>query len=226
MFQEGLRKTTTSSARITTHQDTSQQCRQLYSDDRHYWTRRSWIANTNLIELPRVSHHIKTRYTSAFEIFWLSSRPDSNCGHQASDTKGTGGSSPAGGKETEVRHSPTYNANVKNMWRFNSILPFVIMASCSNTHSCTFQAETLAHAECSGYQEQGSVGHVGQHFQLTPRSGVRLDNVTIAQLVKKFCAFNTTWRRIIVFTRSSHWALFWARWIQSIPFHPIFSDQF
>jgi hypothetical protein len=26
-----------------------------------------------------------------------------------------------------------------------------------------------------------------------------------------------------VFTKACHWSLYWARWIQSMPFHPIFS---
>jgi len=46
--------------------------------------------------------------------------------------------------------------------------------------------------------------------------------ITIAYLVKKFPAFYETRMFIIVFKRSCHWILSWARWIQSTPLHPIY----
>jgi hypothetical protein len=41
------------------------------------------------------------------------------------------------------------------------------------------------------------------------------------QLCSHFPAFYATRMFIIVFTRALHWSLSWARWIQSIPSHPI-----
>jgi hypothetical protein len=48
-----------------------------------------------------------------------------------------------------------------------------------------------------------------------------LENLSIVQLLKNFPAFYGTRRFITVFTRALHWSLFWARSIQSIPYHPI-----
>jgi hypothetical protein len=55
----------------------------------------------------------------------------------------------------------------------------------------------------------------------TTRSRVPLENLTVAQLVKKFPVFYGTRRFIAVFTRASHWIVSWARWIQSTLSHPI-----
>jgi len=38
----------------------------------------------------------------------------------------------------------------------------------------------------------------------------------------KFPAFYRTWRFVTMFTRGCHWSLFWARSIQSTPFHLAF----
>jgi hypothetical protein len=43
----------------------------------------------------------------------------------------------------------------------------------------------------------------------------------VAQLLKNFPAFYGIWQFIIMFIRSLHWSLSWARSIQSIPPHPI-----
>jgi len=50
---------------------------------------------------------------------------------------------------------------------------------------------------------------------LTPWSKVLLEKLTVTQLVKKFSAFCGTWRFFSIFTRSCHWFLFQATWIQS-----------
>jgi hypothetical protein len=56
---------------------------------------------------------------------------------------------------------------------------------------------------------------------LTPWSRVLLQKPPVAQLLKNFLTFYGTRRFITVFTRLRHWSLSWARWIQSIPHHPI-----
>jgi len=43
----------------------------------------------------------------------------------------------------------------------------------------------------------------------------------MTQSIKKFRNFFGTRRFITVFTRARHWSAFWARWIQSTPFHRI-----
>jgi hypothetical protein len=48
-----------------------------------------------------------------------------------------------------------------------------------------------------------------------------LEKLSIVQLLKNFPAFYGTRRFITVFTRTLHWALFWARSIQYIPSPPI-----
>jgi hypothetical protein len=45
----------------------------------------------------------------------------------------------------------------------------------------------------------------------------------MAQLLKNLPKCHGTRSFITVFTRTLHWPLFWARWIQSIPLHPFFS---
>jgi hypothetical protein len=57
---------------------------------------------------------------------------------------------------------------------------------------------------------------------LTAWSRVPLEKVIVIQLVTKFPNFNGIRRFITVFTRSRHWSLSWIRWIQSIPYAPIF----
>jgi hypothetical protein len=47
-----------------------------------------------------------------------------------------------------------------------------------------------------------------------------LEKPPVAQPLKKFPTFYGTQRFITVSTRASHWSLFWARSIQSIPPHP------
>jgi hypothetical protein len=56
---------------------------------------------------------------------------------------------------------------------------------------------------------------------LTPWSTIILKKLTVTQLVKKFPTFYGMKRFITVFTRAHHWSLFWARWIQSTPSHPV-----
>jgi hypothetical protein len=61
-----------------------------------------------------------------------------------------------------------------------------------------------------------------QHITLTHWwSRVLLEKSPIVQLLKNFPAFYGTRRLITVFTRALHWSLSWARWIQSMPSHPI-----
>jgi len=50
---------------------------------------------------------------------------------------------------------------------------------------------------------------------------VLLEKLIFTYLVTKHPAFHRTIRFIIVFTRVRHWCLSWAKWIQSILFHPI-----
>jgi len=58
-------------------------------------------------------------------------------------------------------------------------------------------------------------------FKLTPWGRVLVQKLTVAKLLKKFSAFYGTSRFITMFTRTRHWYLSWARWIQSTPRHPI-----
>jgi hypothetical protein len=53
------------------------------------------------------------------------------------------------------------------------------------------------------------------------RSWALLEKLSIVHPLKNFPAFYGTRRFITVFTRALQWALSWARWMQSIPFHPI-----
>jgi hypothetical protein len=50
-------------------------------------------------------------------------------------------------------------------------------------------------------------------------SRVLLERLIVTQLVKKSLPFYGTLRFITVFTRSRHWSMSWARWIQSKPSH-------
>jgi len=54
-----------------------------------------------------------------------------------------------------------------------------------------------------------------------PWSRVLLEKLTVTHLVKEVSAFYGTRRFVTAFTRSRHWSLSWARWIQSTPSHPI-----
>jgi len=56
---------------------------------------------------------------------------------------------------------------------------------------------------------------------LIPRSIIYLEKLMFAHLIKKFPTFYGTQKIIAVITRSRHWTLFWAGWIQSNPLHPI-----
>jgi len=56
--------------------------------------------------------------------------------------------------------------------------------------------------------------------RLTPQSIV-LEKLIVAQLVKNFPAFCGTRRFVTVFTRTRHWSLSWATWIQSLPLQPV-----
>jgi hypothetical protein len=58
------------------------------------------------------------------------------------------------------------------------------------------------------YPEPDEVSYV------TSWSKVLLEKLIVTQLVKKFSAFCKTRRFINVFTKSRHWSLSWARWIQ------------
>jgi hypothetical protein len=55
---------------------------------------------------------------------------------------------------------------------------------------------------------------------LTPWSRVLLEKLIVTHLVKKFPAFNGTWRFTTVFTRACQWPLSLPRWNQSTP-HPV-----
>jgi hypothetical protein len=59
------------------------------------------------------------------------------------------------------------------------------------------------------------------NLQLTHWSRVLIEKLTIAQLVKNFCAIYGTRSFITVFTRARHWSPFWARWIQSTSSKPL-----
>jgi hypothetical protein len=50
---------------------------------------------------------------------------------------------------------------------------------------------------------------------------VLLEKLIVTHLLKKFPEFYVCWRFITMFTRAHHWSLFWARWTQSTPLHPI-----
>jgi hypothetical protein len=58
-------------------------------------------------------------------------------------------------------------------------------------------------------------------FYQTAEVGVFLEKSTVVQLLKNFPTFYGTQRCITIFTRSHHWSLSWARWIQPITPHPI-----
>jgi hypothetical protein len=57
--------------------------------------------------------------------------------------------------------------------------------------------------------------------RLTPWCRDLLEKLTVIHLVKKSPAFYGTRRFITIFTRSHHWSLFWARWIQTTTLHYI-----
>jgi len=57
--------------------------------------------------------------------------------------------------------------------------------------------------------------------QPTTRCRVLLQNLTVAQLAKKFPTFYGTWTFITVFTTAFHWSLSWARCTQPTPSQPI-----
>jgi hypothetical protein len=59
-----------------------------------------------------------------------------------------------------------------------------------------------------------------QCMSLTPCSYVLLEKPPVAQLLKNYLTFYETRRFTTVFTRTFHWSLLWARWIQFIPPHP------
>jgi hypothetical protein len=59
-------------------------------------------------------------------------------------------------------------------------------------------------------------------LKLTPWSWVLLMKPPVSEILRNFPTFYGTWRFIIMFTRTLHWSLSWARWIQSIPFHSIY----
>jgi len=48
-----------------------------------------------------------------------------------------------------------------------------------------------------------------------------METITVSRLVKKFRSFYGNQMFITVYTRTRHWSLSWARWIQSTPSHPI-----
>jgi len=58
------------------------------------------------------------------------------------------------------------------------------------------------------------------NLQLTPRSRVFLDKLTVLQLFKKFIVFSRTQRFITVFATTCHLFLTWARSIHSMAYHP------
>jgi hypothetical protein len=47
------------------------------------------------------------------------------------------------------------------------------------------------------------------------------EKITVDHLIQKFALFYRTRRYITVFTRTRHWNLSWARWIQSTHSHPM-----
>jgi len=56
---------------------------------------------------------------------------------------------------------------------------------------------------------------------MAPGAKVLLEKLVVAQLVKKFPAFDGIRMFITVYTRVCHWSLSWARCIQSENFHTI-----
>jgi hypothetical protein len=63
------------------------------------------------------------------------------------------------------------------------------------------------------------------YFQLTITNFIQensfFDNPTVTQILKKFLAFYGARRFTVVFTRACHLFQSWARWIHSVPCHPI-----
>jgi hypothetical protein len=59
------------------------------------------------------------------------------------------------------------------------------------------------------------------HKQLNPRNGV-LEKLFVAQLLKRLPAFYEIWKLNIVFTKTRHQSLSWARLIQSSALHPVY----
>jgi hypothetical protein len=55
--------------------------------------------------------------------------------------------------------------------------------------------------------------------QRTLSSWALFEKLLVAQLLENFAMFYGARRLITVFARALHWSLFWARSIQSIPFH-------
>jgi hypothetical protein len=56
---------------------------------------------------------------------------------------------------------------------------------------------------------------------LTPWSRVLFEKLVVTHLVKKFPIFCGIWGFITLFTRDCQWILFWSKWIQFTPSHPI-----
>jgi hypothetical protein len=71
------------------------------------------------------------------------------------------------------------------------------------------------------YSVQTSCSHIHEKDLPTPWSIVLLQKLRVTQLVKKYPTFYGTQSFITVFTRACHWSLFWARYVQSTPLHPI-----
>jgi len=65
------------------------------------------------------------------------------------------------------------------------------------------------------------VCHKCLNILVTPRISVFLENLIVAQLVKKFVAFYETQRFITMSTAPRYWTLSWVRWIQSTTSHSV-----
>lgn len=70
---------------------------------------------------------------------------------------------------------------------------------------------TVLHGPC--WRHAGRILHNYSYLH----GAVILQKLTVAQVVKNIAAFYETCRFIIVFPRTPHWTLFWARWTQSTP---------
>jgi hypothetical protein len=66
-----------------------------------------------------------------------------------------------------------------------------------------------------------NIDDVPGFFVLTPWSRVLMEKPRVIHLLKNFPAFYGTRSFITVFTRISHWSLYWLRWIHSVPPHLI-----
>jgi hypothetical protein len=114
----------------------------------------------------------------------------------------------------EADHSPPPRDEVKNVWRCTSTPPLI-----KTVWRARVKFPALSTLSLEG-RSWPPAGHAISEW-LTAWSWVLLETLTVAQLAQNSYFFHGARRFITVFTRTRHWSLSWARWIQSTTsFHP------